>query len=130
MTGQRASAGRIASAALLLALTACADKGYQERTAEILVTATDTSCNLSRTTATAGSLTFQVVNSGTKVTEFYVYSNGDRVVGEVENVAPGTTRSLIVDLSSPGSYQTACKPGMVAGQGIRSTFTVLQAPSR
>ena len=30
-----------------------------------------------------------ITNNGTKVTEFYVYDEGDRVMGEVENISPG-----------------------------------------
>ena len=55
-----------------------------------------------------------------KVTEFYVYAAGDRVMGEVENIAPGLTRDLIVELPA-GTYETACKPGMI-GKGIRSAL--------
>ena len=57
------------------------------------------------------------------MTEFYVYAEGDRVMGEVENIGPGLSRQLIVLLPEPGTYQTACKPGMV-GDGIRADFTV------
>ena len=32
---------------------------------------------------------FTITNKGSKVTEFYVYAAGDRVMGEVENIAPG-----------------------------------------
>jgi iron uptake system component EfeO len=62
-------------------------------------------------------------NDGTKVTEFYVYGEGERVMGEVENISPGLQRKLIVQLGEPGTYQTACKPGMV-GDGIRGDFKV------
>ena len=86
-------------------------------------TATDTACELSGTEANTGPSTFVITNNGTKVTEFYVYGEGDRVMGEVENVSPGLTRKLIVQLSDPGNYQTACKPGMV-GDGIRGDFNV------
>jgi iron uptake system component EfeO len=89
----------------------------------IQVTATDTACTLSATTAPAGTITFQVKNTGTKVNEFYVYAAGDRVVGEVENVSPGLSRELKVEITEPGTFQTACKPGMV-GSGIRADFTV------
>ena len=44
-------------------------------------------------------------------------------MGEVENISPGLQRKLIVQLSEPGTYQTACKPGMV-GDGIRGDFKV------
>ena len=90
---------------------------------DITVRATDTTCELSRTAAPAGTVEFTVTNAGSKVNEFYVYAENDRVVGEVENIAPGLTRSLKVDLSEPGTYETACKPGM-AGDGIRAKFTV------
>lgn len=90
---------------------------------EITVTASDTDCTLSGTTATTGPSTFVITNNGTKVTEFYVYGEGERVMGEVENVSPGLQRKLIVSLNQPGKYQTACKPGMV-GDGIRGDFTV------
>jgi iron uptake system component EfeO len=43
-------------------------------------------------------------------------------MGEVENIAPGLTRELLVELPA-GDYETACKPGMV-GDGIRSGLTV------
>jgi iron uptake system component EfeO len=43
-------------------------------------------------------------------------------MGEVENIGPGVSRELHVELSA-GKYQTACKPGM-SGQGIRGAFTV------
>ncbi|WP_433210557.1 iron uptake system protein EfeO [Dactylosporangium sp. CS-047395] len=87
---------------------------------KIAVTATDSECKVEKTEAASGPVTFTVSNKGGKVTEFYVYATGDRIVGEVENVAPGLTRDLIVELPA-GSYETACKPGMV-GNGIRGQF--------
>ena len=121
----------IATAALAgLALTSCqakeeakpADPG-KSAPAEIAVTASDTACELSGTEAPTGSSTFVITNNGNKVTEFYVYGEGERVMGEVENISPGLQRKLIVQLGEPGTYQTACKPGMV-GDGMRADFTV------
>ena len=86
-------------------------------------TATDTSATVSATTAEAGTITFQVKNTGSKVNEFYVYGAGDRIVGEVENITPGLNRELKVEITEPGTFTTACKPGMV-GDGIRAAFTV------
>ena len=57
------------------------------------------------------------------MTEFYVYGAGDRIIGEVENIGPGITRPLSVEIPQGGTYTTACKPGMV-GDGIRAPFTV------
>ena len=68
-------------------------------------------------------------NDGSKVTEFYLYGeDGLRIVGEIENVGPGLSRDLVVN-AAPGSYVTACKPGMV-GKGIRADFTVTDSGER
>jgi iron uptake system component EfeO len=88
----------------------------------IAVKAGDTTCEVARDTVDAGMSVFTVTNAGSKVTEFYVYAPGDRVMAEVENIAPGLTRELRVELRA-GSYETACKPGMV-GRGIRAALTV------
>lgn len=89
---------------------------------KIAVTATDTACDVATTDLPAGTATFAVTNNGTKVTEFYVYAPGDRIMGEVENIVPGLTRDLIVELPA-GTYETACKPGMV-GKGVRGPLKV------
>ena len=47
-------------------------------------------------------------------------------MGEVENIGPGLSRNLVVDLPK-GTYEGACKPGMV-GDGIRQTLTVTGEP--
>jgi iron uptake system component EfeO len=88
----------------------------------IAVKASDTSCEVATSSLPAGTHVFSVTNSGAKVTEFYVYAAGDRVMGEVENITPGLSRELRVELPA-GTYQTACKPGMI-GQGIRAALTV------
>jgi iron uptake system component EfeO len=90
---------------------------------EITVNASDTECTLSATRAATGPSTFVITNNGTKVTEFYVYGEGERVMGEVENISPGLQRKLVVQLAEPGTYKTACKPGMI-GDGIRGDFVV------
>lgn len=108
----------------LLALGGCAaTPGPTTEGGAIPVTASDSTCEVARATAPAGTVQFAVTNTGSKVNEFYVYAEGDRIVGEVENIGPGLSRTFLVELRQPGTYQTACKPGMV-GDGIRSTFTV------
>ncbi len=103
-----------------LSLTACA----KDSTASgaLTVDASDSACKVSATKLKAGPSTFKITNSGSKVTEFYIYAAGDRIMGEVENIGPGLSRNLVVDLPK-GRYQGACKPGMV-GDGIRQTLTV------
>ncbi|BAL89660.1 putative M75-family peptidase [Actinoplanes missouriensis 431] len=115
-----------ASAATLLLLAGCGsstdDAGGAAGDGSIAVAASDTTCDVAKAESAAGTVTFAIANKGNKVTEFYVYAPGDRVMGEVENIAPGLSRELHVELAA-GTYETACKPGMV-GKGIRNGFTV------
>lgn len=106
-----------------LTLSACASDPSDSKTSgDLTVAATDDKCSVSVSKLDAGPSTFKVTNQGSKVTEFYVYAEGDRIMGEVENVGPGLTRNLVVDLPK-GTYEGACKPGMI-GDGIRQTLTV------
>src|SRR5262245_18013058 len=65
---------------------------------KISVLASDKECKIDTLDLQAGTHTFTVQNKGSKITEFYVYAVGDRVVGEVENISPGLTRELHVEL--------------------------------
>ncbi|MBQ1044640.1 iron uptake system protein EfeO [Micromonospora sp. C72] len=115
-----AAAGLLAVAGL----TGCGGGDDADATSggPIAVKATDTVCEVGDTEIDAGQVTFKVTNNGSKVNEFYVYAAGDRVMGEVENIAPGLSRELRVELSA-GTYETACKPGM-SGRGIRGALKV------
>lgn len=92
----------------------------------VAVMAGDDECTADATDIPAGPTTFEVTNTGSSVTEVYVYGeeNGEytRVVSEVENIGPGTSRDMEVDLAS-GTYEIACKPGQT-GDGIRTQITV------
>lgn len=90
--------------------------------AALKVTATDKSCELDGKAFGSGQLNVEVMNEGDKVTEVYVYGKEDRVMGEVENIGPGTSRDFTVKLGA-GSYEVACKPGQT-GDGIRSAIEV------
>ncbi len=92
----------------------------------ITVTSTDDACEVSAATAPAGTLAFEVTNEGSKPTEFYLYIGGEEIAGEVEDIGPGLTRTLVVDDVVEGDYVTACKPGMT-GDGIRADFEVTAA---
>jgi iron uptake system component EfeO len=97
-----------------------ADTGDQRT---ISVSSTDDACTLSATEAPSGTLTFEVTNDGSSVTEFYLLAeDGRRIVGEVENIGPQLSRELVVSAPA-GRYVTACKPDM-KGDGIRGDFTV------
>lgn len=111
------------SLALLPVLMACGDGGSS---GGIAVTATDSTCEVATTTLRPGSHTFTVTNDGDRATEVYVYGRSggafSKVLSEVEDVGPGTSRDLTVELGA-GSYEVACKPGQ-RGDGIRQRVTV------
>jgi len=113
-----------AGSAAALVLTGCVAKAETTGSAQFDVSSTDESCAVSQTTATSGTLTFDVTNHSAQVTEFYLLAeDGLRIVGEVENIAPAASRTLTV-VAQPGDYFTLCKPGMV-GDGVgRAAFTV------
>jgi iron uptake system component EfeO len=111
----------------LPALASCTDNSAgtaaKGSSRTISVTSTDDSCTLSADEAPSGNLVYKVKNKGQRVTEFYLYGeDGLRIVGEVENVGPGLSRDLVINVPA-GRYVPACKPGMV-GKGIRTDFTV------
>jgi iron uptake system component EfeO len=122
-------AGLGIASVVVLSMTACAEDSPSGSSDKgITVEATDSACEVSATKLDAGPLTFKVTNQGSKVTEFYVYAEGDRIMGEVENIGPGLSRNLVVDLPK-GTYEGACKPGM-AGDGIRQKLTVTGEPAK
>lgn len=90
----------------------------------IAVTSSDEACEVATNTATSGTVTFDVSNTGSRVTEFYLMAaDGIRIIGEVENIAPGASRTLTATVQ-PGDYATLCKPGMI-GLGVgEQPFTV------
>ncbi|MBA3781141.1 MAG: cupredoxin domain-containing protein [Nocardioides sp.] len=92
----------------------------------VAVESSDDACGLSGTEAPAGTLTFNVANSGSEVTEFYLLAeDGLQIVAEVENVGPQSTKPLTTQVPA-GNYVTACKPGM-KGEGIRADFVVTES---
>ena len=132
MTANYKVVGALSGALLALPLLAACTDNVQTQSSSnesapsgraLTVQATDDACTVSAPAAPSGNLTFSVTNGGSKVTEFYLLgADGLRIVGEVENIGPGLSRDLVVT-AAPGSYYTACKPGMV-GDGIRSVFAV------
>ncbi|GAA2175469.1 imelysin family protein [Agrococcus versicolor] len=85
----------------------------------------DGTCDVAVAEATSGTVEFAIVNSGTQIDEFEIFAD-DRlqIVAERENLAnDGQPVALRVQLQ-PGTYYTACRPGMVGQpQGV-AEFTV------
>jgi iron uptake system component EfeO len=116
-------AGALLAIGLGLALTACSSDGGGGTGADaIAITSTATECRVATPTVAAGKHTFTLENTGTAVTEVYIYASGDKVVTEKENVGPGTKATFSATLKA-GQYEVACKPGQT-GNGIRQPLTV------
>ncbi len=126
----------LALAAPALLLAACSSSSEESSApaaaTTIAVTAGDTECVVSSASVASGPIEFAVTNSGSQVTEVYVYGKaGDAfttVVSEVENIGPGVQRDMSAELA-PGTYEIACKPGQT-GDGIRTVLTVTGAASQ
>jgi iron uptake system component EfeO len=91
----------------------------------VAVVLTDDGCKPSETTVSAGTVTFDVTNTGSgAVTELELQRNG-RILAEKENIAPGLNGHFSITLT-PGSYELYC-PG---GSGpANQPLTVHAAPS-
>lgn len=119
----------VTASVLAMALTGCTPNNKaSDGDGTISVSSTASECKLSTTETKAGKVTFSVKNDGNQVTEFYVLAeDGLRILSEVENIGPGISRDLTVELAE-GKYKTSCKPGMV-GDGIMGNFTVTANPN-
>ena len=85
------------------------------KTATVKVEINDDGCP-AKLTITAGPTNFKVSNTGSgDVSEFEVLSD-DRIIGEVENVAPGLNKEFSLTLK-PGTYATACPGGSKHSKG-------------
>ncbi|MET9457900.1 iron uptake transporter permease EfeU [Streptomyces canus] len=82
----------------------------------VAVSATD--CGKGFTAPKAGRRTFQMRNTGDKTSEVYLIDPGTGAVyGEVEGLAPGTTRDLVATVAG-GTYAWRCVPS--SGKAVTS----------
>ncbi|WP_087117648.1 iron uptake system protein EfeO [Corynebacterium urinipleomorphum] len=115
----------LAAVALTLPLAGCVENSSGDA---LDVQANEDSCKVATDSVESGTSTFSITNAGERVTEFYVLADdGLRVIAERENIAPGSTADLTVQLE-PGSYYTACKPGLRGANVGQSEFTVTGEP--
>lgn len=119
----------LAATTITLALTGCVANGGSESAGNIRVESTADACKISASTAPSGPISFDVTNSTNQATEFYILADdGLKVVGELENIAPGAPRTLTVSMPA-GDYFTVCKPGMVGAGVGKTAFTVSDSGS-
>jgi FTR1 family protein len=116
-----------ATASLLLALmffvagcgssASSSDSGSGAQGAKtVSVKLTDAGCEPAQLKLDAGPTTFQVANAGTsKVSEFEIL-DGDRILGEKENLVAGLSGKFDLNLK-PGSYTISCPGGTSSATG-------------
>ena len=115
----------LASLALALPLAGCVENSSGDG---IDVQAKEDTCTVATNSVESGTRTFSITNEGERVTEFYVLADdGLRVIAERENITPGSTADLTVQLE-PGTYYTACKPGLRGPNVGQAEFTVTGEP--
>jgi len=86
---------------------------------------TSNGCEPATLTVAPGPATFNVTNDGADSITEYELKQGDRIVGESENLTPGLDGSFTVTLK-PGTYEAACpggKSGTVTVSGDTSVTT-------
>ncbi|MEV7180987.1 cupredoxin domain-containing protein, partial [Kitasatospora sp. NPDC093679] len=71
------------------ALAGCSKKDDAASADAVKVTASDSACEVAKTSFPAGAVELSVQNKGSKSTEVYVYAAGDKIVTERENIGPG-----------------------------------------
>jgi len=77
-------------------------------------------------TVKPGSVTFKVTNDGAdNVSEFEVMK-GSKILGEVENIAPGLSRSFTMKLKA-GDYVTYCPGGDTREKGVLTVAAVAKS---
>ncbi|MET9789355.1 iron uptake transporter permease EfeU [Streptomyces canus] len=82
------------------------------------VAVSETDCGKGFTAPRAGRRTFQMRNTGDKTSEVYLIDPGTGAVyGEVEGLAPGTTRDLVATVAG-GTYAWRCVPS--SGKAVTS----------
>ncbi|WP_086809262.1 iron uptake transporter permease EfeU [Streptomyces reticuliscabiei] len=82
------------------------------------VAVSETQCGKGFTAPRAGRQTFQMHNTGDKTSEVYLVDPATNAVyGEIEGLAPGTTRDLVATVAG-GSYAWRCVP--TGGKAVTS----------
>ena len=131
---RRRIAGRLpcsalaATTATVVGLAACSSSssGTSADTdaGTVTVTLTSSGCRPQPASISAGATTFQVTNSGAAAVSELEVLQGERVLAEKENLAPGLSGSFSVSLD-PGEYTLYC-PG---ASSEKTTLTVTSAGS-
>jgi uncharacterized cupredoxin-like copper-binding protein len=144
MSKKRWNVAAVAVTAMLaISAAACAgDEGSGGGGNTVDLSLKDFELTVSPDRVSAGDVTFRASNDGPSTHEFEVFSGADGVdvdslpveagvantdgltlIDEVEDITPGATQELTVDLDA-GAYALVCNLPAHYEQGMRATFTV------
>ncbi len=122
---RHAAAGAVGAAAALVTLflvAGCGGDGSSSGSSSssgegrtVKVTLTDSGCPASLDLQ-AGPTTFEVTNDGADAVSEFEILEGDRILGEVENLAPGLSGKFSLTLKN-GTYTTYCPGGDATERG-------------
>ncbi|MFI0723519.1 iron uptake transporter permease EfeU [Streptomyces sp. NPDC021224] len=106
----------LAVPAVVAGLVIAASGGKKAAASTVSVSETD--CGKGFTAPRPGRQTFRMHNTGSKASEVYLIDPvGNAVYGEIEGLAPGTTRDLVATVGS-GAYAWRCVP--TGGKAVTS----------
>ena len=109
--GPAAVALTAATLALLIAACGSESSSSDGDVQQIAVTITDGGCDPTDLKATAGPATFTVTNEESAVNNEFEVLDGAQILGERENVTPGLSGEVSINLD-PGTYDLVCgNPG-------------------
>lgn len=97
----------VAALAVILPLAACTQDAPESGAIDVV--ASESECTPSRTELSAGVTEFRVSNQGNQATELYVLRPDGSIVSERENIAPGVSAAITVELAA-GDYSLRCRP--------------------
>ncbi|MFF8026907.1 iron uptake transporter permease EfeU [Streptomyces sp. NPDC007896] len=117
-------AALVAAPALIAGITIAASSG-KPASGTPVVEVSAAECGKGFTAPKPGRQTFQVRNTGSRTSEIYLIDPvSNAVYGEVEGIAPGTTRALIATVGT-GSYAWRCVPN--GGKAVTSAAVRVSA---
>jgi high-affinity iron transporter len=106
----------VAVPAVVAGVVIVSSNGKQAAAATVSVSPTE--CGKGFTAPQPGQQTFQMHNTGSQTSEVYLVSPATNAVyGEIEGLAPGTTRALVATIGS-GQYAWRCVP--TGGKAVTS----------
>lgn len=124
MKKTRILATSLVAISMLASGCAANETASKSKDGSVEVTITDDSCKVSTNSVPSGTTTFILKNQGTVRNEFEILAeNKLQIIGERENLGPGTTTNYTITLE-PGKYFTACKKNMVGALVGTAEFTV------